>query len=97
MRQKFTVRFYQYLVVSTFLLLLQMTVVEAYICGKKIDSPDNSSQLPPKVASLLIEGIAQNTTGSVFMSEVSEQDVCFPFILIFGNFHHLDCITNTIS
>lgn len=50
--------------------LLQMTVVDAYICGKKFDPSENQSVLPPKVASLLIEGIAQNTTGSVFLSEV---------------------------
>ncbi|KAK3026285.1 hypothetical protein RJ639_041234 [Escallonia herrerae] len=46
-----------------------MTVVEAHVCGKKIDPPDNRSLFPPEVASLLIEGIAQNTTGSVFMPE----------------------------
>lgn len=55
----------------------QMTVVEAYICGKKIDPPGNSSLLPPKVTSLLIEGIAQNTTGSVFTFEVGEKDIIF--------------------
>ncbi|KAK3007639.1 hypothetical protein RJ639_013107 [Escallonia herrerae] len=46
-----------------------MTVVEAHVCGKKIDPPDNRSLFPSEVASLLIEGIAQNTTGSVFMPE----------------------------
>lgn len=50
--------------------LQQMTVVDAYICGKKFEPSENQSVLPPKVASLLIEGIAQNTTGSVFLSEV---------------------------
>lgn len=63
----------QYLVFSAFSLLLQMTVVEAYVCGNKIDPVDDISQLPSKVASILIEGIAQNTTGSVFISEVSAQ------------------------
>ena len=47
-----------------------MTVVEVSACGKKIDPPDNKSLLPSKVISLLIEGIAQNTTGSVFVPEV---------------------------
>lgn len=47
-----------------------MTVVEVYACGKKIDSPDNKSLLPPMVVSLLTEGIAQNTTGSIFVPEV---------------------------
>ncbi|KAL2503195.1 Calcium-transporting ATPase 8 [Forsythia ovata] len=51
------------------LTLNQMTVVEAYSCGNKIDPPDNKSLLPPNVISLLIEGIAQNTTGSVFVPE----------------------------
>lgn len=47
-----------------------MTVVEVHACGKKIDPPDNKSLFPSKVISLLIEGIAQNTTGSVFVPEV---------------------------
>ncbi|KAF7149464.1 hypothetical protein RHSIM_Rhsim03G0267700 [Rhododendron simsii] len=51
------------------LTLNQMTVVEAYVGGEKADSSDNGSVLPPKVKSLLIEGIAQNTTGSVFVPE----------------------------
>lgn len=42
-----------------------------YACGKKIDQPENTSLLPPKVISLLREGIAQNTTGSVFVPEVN--------------------------
>ncbi|KAJ9557670.1 hypothetical protein OSB04_012284 [Centaurea solstitialis] len=46
-----------------------MTVVEAYICGKKIDLQNSKSELPSRVVSLLIEGIAQNTTGSVFSPE----------------------------
>ncbi|THF99873.1 hypothetical protein TEA_021103 [Camellia sinensis var. sinensis] len=48
---------------------LQMTVVEAYVGGKKIDPADNEAALPPMVKSLLIESIAQNTTGSVFVPE----------------------------
>ncbi|KAL3533287.1 hypothetical protein ACH5RR_006808 [Cinchona calisaya] len=51
------------------LTLNQMTVVEAYVCGKKVDPPDNKSLVPPKLTSLLIEGIAQNSTGSVFLPE----------------------------
>ncbi|XP_059637474.1 calcium-transporting ATPase 10, plasma membrane-type-like [Cornus florida] len=51
------------------LTLNQMTVVEAYVGGSKIDSPNDRSRLPPTVKSLLIEGVAQNTTGSVFMTE----------------------------
>ncbi|KAL3825633.1 hypothetical protein ACJIZ3_021662 [Penstemon smallii] len=51
------------------LTLNQMTVVEVYACGGKLDSPENKSLLPPRVLSLLSEGIAQNTTGSVFVPE----------------------------
>ncbi|XP_012080805.1 calcium-transporting ATPase 10, plasma membrane-type isoform X1 [Jatropha curcas] len=51
------------------LTLNQMTVVEAYVGGKKIDSPESKSELSPKLSSLLIEGIAQNTNGSVFIPE----------------------------
>ncbi|KAL0308272.1 UNVERIFIED_CONTAM: Calcium-transporting ATPase 10, plasma membrane-type [Sesamum radiatum] len=51
------------------LTLNQMTVVEAYACGRKIDPPDNKSLLPPRVISLIVEGVAQNTTGSVFVPE----------------------------
>lgn len=51
------------------LTLNQMTVVEACVGGKKIDSPENKSEWPSMLYSLLIEGIAQNTTGSVYVSE----------------------------
>ncbi|KAI3775302.1 hypothetical protein L1987_49873 [Smallanthus sonchifolius] len=51
------------------LTLNTMTVVEAYICGKKIDPPNNKSELPSRLISLLIESVAQNTTGSVFLPE----------------------------
>ncbi|CAO2841589.1 unnamed protein product [Amaranthus hypochondriacus] len=51
------------------LTLNQMTVVEAYANGKKLDPPNNASLLSPKCSSVLIEGIAQNTTGCVFLPE----------------------------
>ena len=50
--------------------LLQMTVVEAYAGGKKMESPDNKSELSEMLSSLLIEGIAQNTNGGVYVPEV---------------------------
>ncbi|KAL7241464.1 hypothetical protein ACSBR1_014121 [Camellia fascicularis] len=49
--------------------LNQMTVVEAYVCEDKIEPVDNGSVLPVMGKYLLIEGIAQNTTGSVFVPE----------------------------
>jgi len=47
-----------------------MTIVEAYVGGKKVEPPDNVDMLSPTTSSLLIEGIAQNTTGNVFKPEV---------------------------
>ncbi|XP_039034258.1 calcium-transporting ATPase 10, plasma membrane-type-like [Hibiscus syriacus] len=49
--------------------LALMTVVEAYVGGRKIDPPDSSSELPGTVTSLLTEDIAVNANGSVFTPE----------------------------
>ncbi|XP_065042561.1 calcium-transporting ATPase 5, plasma membrane-type-like [Musa acuminata AAA Group] len=57
------------------LTLNQMTVVEAYVGGRKIDPPDNPELLSSTASTLLIEGIAQNTTGSVFVLETGVVDV----------------------
>ncbi|XP_074281131.1 calcium-transporting ATPase 10, plasma membrane-type-like isoform X2 [Silene latifolia] len=51
------------------LTLNQMTVVEAYASGKKLDPPYSGLSSSPVLSSLLIEGIAQNTTGSVSVPE----------------------------
>lgn len=51
------------------LTLNQMTVVEAYVGKKKIDPPEDGSQLATAISSLLDEGLAQNTAGSVFLSK----------------------------
>ncbi|KAM0933755.1 putative P-type Ca(2+) transporter [Dioscorea sansibarensis] len=51
------------------LTLNQMTVVAAYVGGEKIDPPDNSQELSSTASTILIEGIAQNTTGNVFVPE----------------------------
>ncbi|PKA52886.1 Calcium-transporting ATPase 9, plasma membrane-type [Apostasia shenzhenica] len=51
------------------LTLNQMTVVEAHVGGIKLSSPDNSQQLPDSVLSVLIEGLALNTTGNVYEPE----------------------------
>ncbi|KAI5348498.1 hypothetical protein L3X38_001385 [Prunus dulcis] len=51
------------------LTLNQMTVVEAFTGGKKIEISDNKSDLSPMLSALLIEGIALNTTGSVYVPE----------------------------
>jgi Ca2+-transporting ATPase len=42
-------------------------VVESYAGGKKTDT----EQLPATITSLVVEGISQNTTGSIFVPEVS--------------------------
>ncbi|CAL9172696.1 unnamed protein product [Musa hybrid cultivar] len=57
------------------LTLNQMTVVEAYVGGRKINPPDNAELLSSTASSLLIEGIAQNTTGSVFKAETGAFEV----------------------
>lgn len=48
-----------------------MTVVEAYVGGKKIAPPDSASHLSPTLVSLLTEGVGQNTNGSVYTPDVS--------------------------
>ncbi|KAH0652034.1 hypothetical protein KY284_031946 [Solanum tuberosum] len=53
------------------LTLNQMTVVEAYISGKKIDPPDDRSEVPPTVLCLLHEGVGRNTTDSIFVPQAS--------------------------
>uniref|UniRef100_A0A1J3DIX8 Calcium-transporting ATPase n=1 Tax=Noccaea caerulescens TaxID=107243 RepID=A0A1J3DIX8_NOCCA len=47
------------------LTLNQMTVVESYAGGKKTDT----EQLPATITSLVVEGISQNTTGSIYVPE----------------------------
>ncbi|XP_039050344.1 calcium-transporting ATPase 9, plasma membrane-type-like [Hibiscus syriacus] len=51
------------------LTLNEMTVVEAVVGKKKVIPPADSSQLPASVVSLLSEGVAQNSTGKVFVSK----------------------------
>ncbi|KAM7471942.1 hypothetical protein LguiA_010125 [Lonicera macranthoides] len=51
------------------LTLNQMTVVEVLVGRKKIEPPEDGSQLYAEVSSLINEGIAQNTSGSVFASK----------------------------
>ncbi|KAL9223966.1 hypothetical protein vseg_000046 [Gypsophila vaccaria] len=59
------------------LTLNQMTVIEAYAFGKKLVPPNSSSILSHVSSSLLFEGIAQNTTGSVFVSEDRTDVIAF--------------------
>ncbi|XP_061990308.1 calcium-transporting ATPase 10, plasma membrane-type-like isoform X2 [Rosa rugosa] len=51
------------------LTLNQMTVVESCACLKKVNDSDGKPDLSPKISSLIIEGIAQNTTGNVYVPE----------------------------
>ncbi|KAK7293954.1 hypothetical protein RJT34_16836 [Clitoria ternatea] len=44
-----------------------MTVVDACIGSSKLNPPDDSSKLHPEVLPLINEGIAQNTSGNVFV------------------------------
>lgn len=48
-----------------------MTVVEAYVGGVNVQPPDNVKLLSPTISTLILEGIAQNTSGSVYEPEVS--------------------------
>ncbi|KNA17009.1 hypothetical protein SOVF_083890 [Spinacia oleracea] len=41
-----------------------MTVVEAHANGKKFDPPNDVSLFSPMLSSVLVEGVAQNTTGN---------------------------------
>lgn len=49
-----------------------MTVVEAYVGGTRLDDVGNTKMMSAIVSSLLMEGISQNTTGSVFEPEVTD-------------------------
>ncbi|KAJ4748347.1 Calcium-transporting ATPase [Rhynchospora pubera] len=51
------------------LTLNQMTVVEAYVGEKNVAVASNADSLSRTVNSLLVEGIAQNSTGSVYEPE----------------------------
>ena len=47
-----------------------MTVVEAYFGGEKTDPPDNTQKLSSAVSTMIIEGIDQNTSVSIFEPKV---------------------------
>uniref|UniRef100_A0A0E0JW95 Calcium-transporting ATPase n=1 Tax=Oryza punctata TaxID=4537 RepID=A0A0E0JW95_ORYPU len=51
------------------LTLNQMTVVRSVVGGIKLKSPADIKNLSPVVSSLVLEGIAQNSSGSVFEPE----------------------------
>lgn len=57
-----------------------MTVVEAHFIGTRFDPCDDVRAISRSSAALLIEGIAQNTTGTVFLPEVYQ--LCFFLLLI---------------
>ncbi|CAN6459049.1 unnamed protein product [Victoria cruziana] len=57
------------------LTLNQMTVVKAFAGGKMLETPDKVDLLSSRASSLLTEGIAQNTTGSVYISEDGQVEV----------------------
>lgn len=47
-----------------------MTVVEAFVGREKLNPPNDSSKFHQEALSLINEGIAQNTTGNVFVPKV---------------------------
>jgi hypothetical protein len=47
-----------------------MTVVQSIVGEVKLQFPANVDKLSPTVVSLVLEGIAQNTSGSVFEAQV---------------------------
>lgn len=47
-----------------------MTVMEAHVGGVRLDTSHGVEQVSSILTSLLVEGIALNTTGSVFEPEV---------------------------
>ena len=47
-----------------------MTVVQSIVGEVKLQTAGNVDKLAPTVVSLLLEGIAQNTSGSVFEAQV---------------------------
>lgn len=49
------------------LTLNQMTVVEAYAGRKRLNPPNDAAQMHKEQSTLVIEGVAVNTTGSVFV------------------------------
>ncbi|KAI3932659.1 hypothetical protein MKW98_012630, partial [Papaver atlanticum] len=57
------------------LTLNQMAVVDAYIGGQKVGSPNDRALLSATAESLIKEGIALNTIGSVFTSEGGEVEI----------------------
>ncbi|XP_020868451.1 calcium-transporting ATPase 8, plasma membrane-type isoform X1 [Arabidopsis lyrata subsp. lyrata] len=72
------------------LTLNQMSVVDVWAGGMRMQDMDNVSQLPPFLKELIIEGIAQNTNGSVvFETGVTEPELygspTEQAILSFGN------------
>ncbi|KAF7806693.1 calcium-transporting ATPase 10, plasma membrane-type-like isoform X1 [Senna tora] len=56
------------------LTLNQMSVADAYIGRKKMDPPHNKSELSPQLCSLLLEGVAYNTNGSVYVPQGDDTD-----------------------
>jgi hypothetical protein len=64
---------------------VQMTVVEAYVGEKNIAS--NAGFLSPNIHLLLIEGIAQNSTGSVYEPEVTFYLSYFHFFYVRNSFY----------
>eukprot|EP01018_Ginkgo_biloba_P006565 Gb_12866 [translate_table: standard] len=72
----------------------QMTVVKACVAGKSRDPPHSTDDGSSDAFALLIEGVAQNTTGSVFMLELLAvlRFPLMPFLEAFGGMLRLSHI-----
>jgi hypothetical protein len=63
-----------------------MTVVLSTVGGVKLQAPANVDNLSPTVVSLLLEGVAQNTSGSVFEAQVMSHALVLPHSYVILNY-----------
>ena len=68
-----------------------MTVVQSIVGEVKLQAPSNVDNLSPSVISLLLEGIAQNTSGSVFEAPVMSQALVLPSYINLNYCYEIIC------
>ena len=76
-----------------------MTVVEVCVGRKMINPPDDPLQLNSSVLSLLHEGVAQNSTGNVFVAKVNfhAAQTTFFLIILACPGKPLDCLSEVMG